>query len=562
MSYSLQNTTSLTSLADAIRSKTGDSASMTVEEMITAVNSITTGGGSSSGGWILRKEFYETSALDGVGGEIVLGSYVDIDTGLAKDKEFVFIFTAGQNQSQSTSNKAIAAWILYYDGKGLVNISSTSPSSPSYRVASAGNINTFSFEVNYDSSTGTNVIRINNANDGTQTTPKYDYHLSNGGYPQSDPTRYVWGNMFYLDESFKEIGEINIPYLEYWDYQGHSNGMIAVLFDKLIFNVNNSVLTNTFSSNSAFTNFPTDWRNKTINVQGGDFVSGSLNMASFLRGDRNIKYLPKIVLDANIDTTFLNAIQMNNAFRDCKLIKIDNDAIPQNLIAEGMEGSSCSYCMWLREVPENFMANSVYISPVFPGQNMRSMCYEMYAQSFLLKQVIGAPIFGQTRSTGTVNRFTSMFADNNALHRVSFYMPNGAVGTMNATNQTIDLSAGSIGFFPNSPSASTLGYLEDEDRANVIIISAANNNATVENMQNLNSLAVGLEYATYNRQSAVETINSLPDTTAAIAAKGGTNTIKFKSGAGSAYGTDYDMSNLSAEEIAVATAKGWTVALV
>lgn len=558
MSYSLQNTTSLTSLADAIRSKTGDSASMTVEEMITAVNSITTGGGSSSGGWILRKEFYETSTVSGVSAEIIHGSYIDIDTELAQDKAFVFLFTSTSKGSSSSAG-ADHVYLLFYDGSKLVptDSSRTAGNKLAQALIPLTNDYDYSFEVNYDSSTQTNVIRINN----NETSGSYDVDLyKNAGYKVSG--KYVWGNMFYLDESFNEIGEINIPYLSYWDYQGQSNGMIAVLFDKLTFNVNNSVLTNTFSDNNAFTNFPADWRNKTINVQRGDVSTSSLNMVSFMRGDRNIKYLPKIVLDANIDTTFLNTIQINNAFRDCKLVKIDNDAIPQNLIADGMEGSSCSYCMWLREVPENFMANSVYTSPTFPGQNTRSMCYEMYAQSFLLKQVIGAPIFGQTRSTGTVNRFTSMFADNNALHRVTFYMPNGAVGTMNATNQTIDLSAGSIGFFPNSPSASTLALLEDEDRANVIIISAANNNATVANMQNLNSLAVGLEYATYNRQSAVETINSLPDTTAAIAAKGGTNTIKFKSGAGSAYGTDYDMSNLTAEEIAVATAKGWTVALV
>lgn len=555
--YVIQDT-SLVNIANAIRSKTGESALLTPAEMVAAINSITTGGG-SSGGWILRKEFYETSTVSGVSAEIIHGSYIDIDTELAQDKAFIFLFTS-TSKGSSSSASADHVYLLFYDGSKLVSTdgSKTAGSRLAQALIPLTNDYNYSFEVNYDSSTQTNIIRINN----NETSASYDVDLyKNAGYTVSG-SKYVWGNMFYLDESFNEISEINVPYLDYWDYQGHSNGMIAVLFDKLTFNVNNSVLTNTFSANNAFTNFPTDWRNKTINVQGGDVSSSSLNMASFLRGDRNIKYLPKIVLDANIDTTFLNTIQMNNAFRDCRLIKIDNDAIPQNLIADGMEGSSCSYCMWLREVPENFMANSVYISTIFPGQNMKSMCYEMYAQSFLLKQVIGAPIFGQTWSTGTVNRFTSMFADNNALHRVSFYMPNGAVGTMNATNQTIDLSAGSIGFFPNSPSATTLGYLEDDDRANVIIISAANNNATVANMQNLNSLAVGLEYATYNRQSAVETINSLPDTTAAIAAKGGTNTIKFKSGAGSAYGELYNMSNLSAEEIAVATAKGWTVALV
>jgi hypothetical protein len=68
-------------------------------------------------------------------------------------------------------------------------------------------------------------------------------------------------------------------------------------------------------------------------------------------------------------------------------------------------------------------------------------------------------------------------------------------------------------------------------------------------------------YSRYNHDSAVATINSLPDTSAYLAEKGGTNTIKFKGAAGSA--TDGGAINtLTEEEIAVATAKGWTVTLV
>lgn len=63
-------------------------------------------------------------------------------------------------------------------------------------------------------------------------------------------------------------------------------------------------------------------------------------------------------------------------------------------------------------------------------------------------------------------------------------------------------------------------------------------------------------YACYNHDSAVETINSLPDCSAY-----GTNTIKFQGKSGSK--TDGGAINtLTAEEIAVATAKGWTVSLV
>jgi hypothetical protein len=66
------------------------------------------------------------------------------------------------------------------------------------------------------------------------------------------------------------------------------------------------------------------------------------------------------------------------------------------------------------------------------------------------------------------------------------------------------------------------------------------------------------QYSRYNHDSAVNTINSLPDTSAYLATAGGTNTIKFKGNAGSK--TDGGAINtLTAEEIAVATAKGWTV---
>lgn len=68
-------------------------------------------------------------------------------------------------------------------------------------------------------------------------------------------------------------------------------------------------------------------------------------------------------------------------------------------------------------------------------------------------------------------------------------------------------------------------------------------------------------YSRYNHDSAVETINSLPDTSAYLVAAGGTNTIKFKKTAGSA--TDGGaIENLTEAEIAVAAAKGWTVTLV
>lgn len=68
-------------------------------------------------------------------------------------------------------------------------------------------------------------------------------------------------------------------------------------------------------------------------------------------------------------------------------------------------------------------------------------------------------------------------------------------------------------------------------------------------------------FSRYNHDSAVETLNSLPDTSEYLATAGGTNTIKFIGYQGAL--TDGGAINtLTEEEIAVATAKGWTVTFV
>jgi hypothetical protein len=123
--------------------------------------------------------------------------------------------------------------------------------------------------------------------------------------------------------------------------------------------------------------------------------------------------------------------------------------------------------------------------------------------------------------------------------------------------QTIDLT-GSVGTAPNTSSAN---YILNYNSG----ITAAKCVADDVSYQALKNdpdwYAVDYAYSRYNHDSAVNTINSLPDTSAYLASAGGTNTIKFKKVSGSR--TDGGaIENLTAEEIAVAAAKGWTVTLV
>lgn len=72
---------------------------------------------------------------------------------------------------------------------------------------------------------------------------------------------------------------------------------------------------------------------------------------------------------------------------------------------------------------------------------------------------------------------------------------------------------------------------------------------------------MSLLFSRYNHDSAVNTINSLPDTSAYLATAGGTNTIKFKNYQG-ALTDGGGINDLTPAEIQVATDKGWTVTIV
>ena len=106
--------------------------------------------------------------------------------------------------------------------------------------------------------------------------------------------------------------------------------------------------------------------------------------------------------------------------------------------------------------------------------------------------------------------------------------------------------------------------------------TAYNSGITTDNLVNATNIwrdekdsnpdwyATSYSYSRYNLDSAIATINSLPDTSAY-----GTNTIKFKGDAGNSEleGSQSEghifraINNLTEEQIAIAAAKGWTVSL-
>lgn len=157
-------------------------------------------------------------------------------------------------------------------------------------------------------------------------------------------------------------------------------------------------------------------------------------------------------------------------------------------------------------------------------------------------------------STSTSNLFSYTFMQCGRLNSMTFETEDGMPIIENWKSQTIDLSV-NVGFVPikeNSVGYNS-GITADKEVTDAESYEALKNNP--------DWFTTKIEYSRYNHDSAVETINSLPDTSAYLASAGGTNTVKFKGQSGEL--TDGGAINtLTEEEIAVAAAKGWTVTLV
>ena len=243
-----------------------------------------------------------------------------------------------------------------------------------------------------------------------------------------------------------------------------------------------------------------------------------------------------------------------------------------------------SYCYYLRDLPqfEGLNLSRLYSYQYAQAGSMFSECYSLRSVSTeLLKQLYtpmattasyiflyGAfnkcysldEIVGVSPQTGTVtsNIFITTFKLCTRTKEIIFdTQADGTPYSAKWKSQTIDLSDG-IGY------VSMKGYLNNilNYNSGITADKEVTSDASYQALKDdPNWFTQDVAYSRYNHNSAVNTINSLPDTSAYLSTAGGTNTIKFRSASGSA--TDGGAINtLTEEEIAVATAKGWTVTFV
>jgi hypothetical protein len=177
-----------------------------------------------------------------------------------------------------------------------------------------------------------------------------------------------------------------------------------------------------------------------------------------------------------------------------------------------------------------------------------SIYYNAFDGCYCLDEIKGLP-FPHYNAAWTSNAFSYTFGDCYRLKEMTFAVQeDGTPYSVNWKSQTIDLATNvGQGFIYNFNKIWDYNTDITKDKE-------VKDDATYQALKDdPDWFTYDLNYSRYNHDSAVNTINSLPYTN-------GSCTIKFKGDAGAL--TDGGAINtLTAEEIAVAAAKGWTVTL-
>ena len=199
-------------------------------------------------------------------------------------------------------------------------------------------------------------------------------------------------------------------------------------------------------------------------------------------------------------------------------------------------------CYSLRSVPMDFLNHEQQTKTSATSSIYRSL----FSDCYTLDEIVGLPVHYRDKGI-TSNFFSLTFQNCHRLKNFTFAVQeDGTPYTAKWKNQTIDLTT-YVGYTYTLSNITGYNSGITTDKR----VDSQETYAALKNDPDWWTSAIA--YCRYDHDSAVATINSLPDTSAY-----GTNTIKFKSG-GSYYTDGGPIENLTDEEIAVAAAKGWTV---
>lgn len=354
------------------------------------------------------------------------------------------------------------------------------------------------------------------------------------------------------------------------EFNGYKPEDMAEVINSLEEPLPESVLTITGNCDRKFYGYSWDWF---IRRYGDRITTSEITNINNMFYNTETYGIDKIPFDINLSYNFngdMTNVFQNKHLKSIPLIKGDIKPATSNYSGNPKMNSMFSYS-GAEEIPDDYFSNfggeefweSVKLyngnrSNMFCGCNRlkelpdlsllvnqansgNCLYYSLASYCSVLRKINNLPVID---ATFTSNCFYSTVNNCYYLKDFIFATDNGTPKTANWKSQTIELNTVGV----------AASYYTKDDKTII-------DDATYQALKNdPDSWTMDINYSRYNHDSAVATINSLPDTSAYLANAGGTNTIKFN-GASGAKTDGGAINTLTEEEIAVATAKGWTVSL-
>ena len=319
--------------------------------------------------------------------------------------------------------------------------------------------------------------------------------------------------------------------LQYYDYYGGLDNFITQNYSRIKLGNENNPITNLSYgfANCSLATLPTPI-----------YLGSSVKIYGLFNGAENLTTVPTLISPSS--TQEVSNVGWNSMFKDCYSL----ESIPVNYLSPINDTNHSVQQMFQNCYSLKTMLDS---NITLKKNNLVSMfdnCYSLKSINLSLSN------YEEYQYEPTVNVFDQTFNKCYSLSSITFNC-SGGFHWGNAILQLYQVGwlnylTGYNGYW--------LTKVLDETKC-------VSDDITYNNLKDTDDWWAGdYKYSKYDRQSAIATFNSLPDTSAYLDTQTNkTNNIMLRAGAGSGKGDLYNMSNLTAEEIAVATAKGWTVAI-
>lgn len=280
------------------------------------------------------------------------------------------------------------------------------------------------------------------------------------------------------------------------------------------------------------------------------FVINVANAADSSRGNFSFMFYNSGIKKAPIFNGTLTNPNISDMYNSCYYLNdtISFDWVDWTSVSNSTDlGSVFEACKSLRSIPKATLESMQVNVSSYSNTLSFAYCYSLD----------GIEGYYPSASTFTYNSFQNTVLYCARLKDFIFSTDNGQPYVRSWKNQTITLT--SAGWATNTTGTDAILGLN----SGITTDTQVTDDTTYQALKDdADWYTTNVNYSRYNHDSAVRTINSLPDTSAYLTTQtSGTNTIKFKGDAGAL--TDGGaISTLTEEEISVAAAKGWTVSIV